>query len=168
MKHIVTILFLSTVAAAGCRSSSPSAATTTNAQAAPSYASSTEAASALLDLMNMRAILAQSIKEVLDTQIQQNPQIEPFRPAMTAFLAKYMSWESLRDDFIVMYVDTFSKQEMERMIVYYRSDVGQKSIQAIPHLMKRGSELGARRVQEHLPELHQMLNDAMKEMKATP
>ena len=45
-------------------------------------------------------------------QVQQNPSIAPYEAVMKEFLAKYMSWDSLKADMIKIYMDEFTEPEL--------------------------------------------------------
>jgi hypothetical protein len=83
---------------------------------------------------------------------------------MKAFLNKYMSWASLKDDMAKIYMAEFSESELNELTKFYQTPLGKKSIQKMPVLMTKGAEIGQKRVQEHLPELQAVLAAE----KATP
>lgn len=160
------LLIALTSLALGC-GGKPSSSTTP-APAAAKYESPQEAARALLELIEMDKLLGQSIEQMLDLQIQQNPSIGHLKPVMLKFMNKYMSWEALADDMIAMYVDVYEQAELEELIVFYSTPTGTKSVKLMPELMKRGSELGSARVQEHITELQQMIMDELKGQEERP
>ncbi|MFL6527275.1 MAG: DUF2059 domain-containing protein [Chthoniobacterales bacterium] len=116
-----------------------------------------KAAETLLQLMDMQAVLTQSVDQMLDMQIKQNPAIAPYQQEMKDFFAKYMSWQSLKDDIIGIYASEFTEAEMNEMNRFYQTPVGKKALQKTPLLLAKGAELGQKRVQEHLPELQQAI-----------
>ncbi len=167
MTYRIALLCLSAALTIGCATSKPLPARAPE-HAARVYRDATEAAEALLELMDMQTILAQSTDQMLDLQIKQNPALAPLRSTMRKFMDTYVSWSALKQDIIAMYAEAFDKAELEQMIVYYRSDVGQKSVKTMPELMKKGAALGAKRVEENLPELQKMLMDALQEINDEP
>ena len=101
---------------------------------------------------------------MLAMQVQQNPALAPHQAQMKAFLSKYMSWASLKDDMAKLYMAEFSESELNELTKFYQTPVGKKTIQKMPALMAKGAEIGQKRVQEHLPELQAALaaDDAEK------
>ncbi len=116
-------------------------------------ASHRQSAEALLGSMGMEKLLAQSVDQMLQMQVKQNPAIAPFQTEMRGFLDKYMSWESMKADMIKAYTEEFTEQELKDLTAFYQTPLGQKTVQKMPSLMSKGAELGQRRIQEHLPEL---------------
>lgn len=115
------------------------------------------AAESLTTLMQMETLLQQSYEQIIDVQIQGNPKLHPYRQVMLDFFAKHMSWEMLKEDMISLYVESFTEDELLVLAGFYSTPVGQKAVQVMPELMRQGAEIGARRVQEHLPELERMI-----------
>ena len=116
-----------------------------------------KAAESLLQLMDMQAVLTQSIDQMLDMQIKQNPMIAPYQQEMKDFFAKYMSWQSLKEDIINIYAAEFTESELAELNKFYQTPVGRKALQKTPLLLAKSAELGQKRVQEHLPELQQAI-----------
>ena len=116
-------------------------------------ASHRQAAESLLGLMGMESLLSQSIDQMLDMQVKQNPQIAPYQQEMKSFLGKYMSWPSLKEDMVKIYMTEFTEPELKELTAFYTTPLGKKTVQKMPALMQKGAEMGQKRVQEHLPEL---------------
>lgn len=116
-----------------------------------------KAAEELLDSLNMETLLSDSIDTVLTAQIQQQPQLQQHEQAMRTFLRKHMSYASLKPEFLRIYADAFTADELRELAAFYRTPLGVKTVSLMPQLMQQGSELGMRRVQENLPELQAMI-----------
>src|SRR6186997_2779142 len=71
-----------------------------------------KAAEQMLTLMDMPTVLKKSVDEMVAMQVQQNPAIAPYETVMKQFLAKYMSWDSLKADMIKIYMDEFTESEL--------------------------------------------------------
>jgi uncharacterized protein len=124
-----------------------------------------KAAEKMLTLMDMETVLRRSIDEMLKAQIAQNPGMAPFETVMRQFLMKHMSWESLKADTIQIYMSEFTEKELEELNRFYSTDVGRKMVEKMPTLMGKGAELGAKRVQENIPELQAAMEAEAKKQK---
>jgi hypothetical protein len=120
-------------------------------------ASHEAAARQLINTMQMGELMDKTINQMLDVQIQQNPQLAPYRNVMLAFFRKYLSWEAIEPEMIKLYTDTFSEDELKAIVQFYQTPAGQKAIKTLPELMSRGAEIGQRKVQENIGELQQMV-----------
>ncbi len=124
-----------------------------------------KAAEKMLTLMDMETVLRRSIDEMLKAQIAQNPGMAPFETVMRQFLMKHMSWDSLKADTIQIYMSEFTEKELDELNRFYGTDVGRKMVEKMPGLMEKGAELGARRVQENIPELQAAMEAEAKKQK---
>ncbi len=116
-------------------------------------ASHRAAAEALLNLMDMEKLMGQSVDQMLQMQVQQNPAIAAYQTQMKAFLGKYMSWASMKDDLVKIYTSEFTEPELKELTAFYQTPLGRKTVQKMPALLQKGAEIAQKRVQEHLPEL---------------
>jgi hypothetical protein len=117
------------------------------------------AAEKLLATMHMETVLENSIDQMLEIQMKQNPVLVPYKQVMKKFFSKYMSYQSLKPDLVQIYAETFTKKELDEITAFYSTPTGQKAIAKIPELISKGAQLGAKRVNDHLPELQQMIKD---------
>ena len=111
----------------------------------------------LFKLTHMESMMQQSMDATMDAQVKMNPALTKFAPQLREFLAKYMSWKSLQDEFIKIYMKSFSESEVKQIIAFYKTDVGRKTVVEMPKLMEQGMQVGAARVQQHMPELAKIL-----------
>ncbi len=125
-------------------------------------ASHRKAAESLLSMMEMDSMLNQSVDQMLAMQVQQNPALAPYQAQMKAFLNKYMSWASLKDDMVKLYVAEFTESELNELNKFYQTPLGKKTVQKMPALTAKGAEIGQKRVQEHLPELQAAIQGEKK------
>lgn len=130
--------------------------------ASPSH---TKAAEALLDSMNMQLLLEQSITQMLEVELQQNPAMQPYREVMLTFLNKHMSYKAVKDDMVRIYTDAFSEQELKEISAFYASSTGRKALEKTPELMQKGAMLGASRVQQNMQELQSMIEAEAKRLQ---
>ena len=120
-------------------------------------AASEKEAEKLLDMVGTQAVMEQSMSQMLDIQLQQNPALAPYKGVMMEFLNKNMSYESLKPDLVKMYSEEFTSSELREINAFYSTDVGKKSIEKMPTLMMQGGQLGATRVQENIGDLQAMI-----------
>ncbi len=124
-----------------------------------------DAAERLLVLMEMEKNLNEIIDQSLAMEFQQNPQLMLYKDVFKRFFSKYMSWESLKEDFITIYTEEFTADEINDLIEFYGSPTGKKAIEKTPVLFMKGAEAGQRKVQENLPELERMIEEETKRLK---
>jgi hypothetical protein len=131
------------------------------AQSAPGPISDSHRAAVveLMDLIGIEGSIKSSMGMMMDVMMQSNPQMEALRPVMESFFGKYFTWEELQDDFVVLYATNFNEAEVGDLLAFYRTPTGRKAAVTVPALMEQGGLIGQRQVEEHLPELEQMIQD---------
>ena len=120
-------------------------------------AASEKEAEKLLNMVGTQEVMEQSVSQMLDIQLQQNPALAPYKGVMMEFLNENMSYESLKPELIKMYSEEFTSSELREINAFYSTDVGIKSIEKMPTLMMQGGQLGATRVQENIGDLQAMI-----------
>ena len=120
-------------------------------------AASEKEAEKLLNMVGTQEVMEQSMSQMLDIQMQQNPALAPYKGVMMEFLNENMSYESLKPELIKMYSEEFTSSELREINAFYSTDVGKKSIEKMPTLMMQGGQLGATRVQENIGDLQAMI-----------
>ncbi len=123
-------------------------------------ASHRAAAESLLTLMDMDKMMSQSVDQMLQIQIKQNPSLAQYETQMRAFLNKYLSWASMKDDMLNIYTSEFSEDELKQLTAFYQTPLGKKTVSKMPALMQKGAEISQKRLQEHLPELQAAIQAA--------
>lgn len=121
----------------------------------------------LFNMIGMAEVFDQTINQMLDIEIQQNPSLEPFRNVMIEFFHKHMSYEVLKPDLLKLYTETFTAEELEEITVFYSTSTGQKTIQKMPDLIAQGAALGSTRVQGNLAELQTMIQAEAERIQNT-
>jgi hypothetical protein len=124
-----------------------------------------QAADDLLQVLHVERSVNDAIDIMLKAQLQANPQMAQFDDILRAYLAKYMAWDALRGDYARMYADTFTEVEMKQLMTFYRTPVGQKLIDTLPVIMKKGAELGQAKVSAHLDELKAQVTARVEELQ---
>ena len=160
MKHylILAAALLLAAPAATAQSTSAAAASST----APASPAQRKAAEELLTVMQMEQNTNNALDQMMTAQLTQRPELKPVEPEMRSFLNKYMSWNALKEDMIALYAREFSEKELRDLKKFYASSTGPKFVGTQSSLMAAGIELGQRRMQEHMPELQQAIEQKMK------
>ncbi|MBF0220021.1 MAG: DUF2059 domain-containing protein [Gammaproteobacteria bacterium] len=101
--------------------------------------------------------MQQSIEQMLDVQIQQNPALADYRQVMLDFLNKYVSYESMRPQLVRLYTEAFSAAELKEINAFYMTSTGKKTLKMMPEMMAKGALISASLIQSNMSELQAML-----------
>ena len=118
-----------------------------------------KAAENLLLVMEVDKSLPKIVAQVVDTQVQQNPQLAPQREILQRFLTKYVNWESVKEDTITAYTQEFTEPELKKLMEFYKTPVGKKASEKMPQLTFIAGQLGLKKAQANQAELRQLLED---------
>jgi uncharacterized protein len=118
------------------------------------------AAENLLIVMEVDKSLPPLAEQVLENQLQQNPQLAPQREILQKFLHRYLNWASVREDTITAFTHEFTEPELEQLTEFYATPVGKKANEKMPKLMFIAGQLGLKKAQANQAELQQMLNSS--------
>ena len=126
----------------------------------------------LLNLMNMQENIEKSfamVKQMIPAQMQKMKQAtgQTNMPAnmsgqtdkMMDMMAQELSWDKMKEDYITLYADTFTKEELKGIIVFYKSPAGQAFIKKQPELMKRSLEISQKLMLQVMPKIQAMAKE---------
>lgn len=126
-----------------------------------SYSHSDEAslkeAEVFLNTINLNTVLQENMREMLNLQLKQTPEFEPYKEVILKFFYKHMSYESLKPDLIKMYSEVFTAAELKEITTFYKTPTGSKTLEKMPELMAKGGAVGAKKVQNNMRELQEMI-----------
>ena len=114
-----------------------------------------QAAAALLDASGLEKSLSGVYNTMIEGFSGQVPADKKpkFKQVMLAFMNKYMSYASLKQDMAKLYAEEFTEAELKDIAKFYLTPAGQKLNAKLPVLTQKGMALGQAKVQAHMAEL---------------
>lgn len=117
---------------------------------------------------SMSQMVDLQLSQMVDLQLLQNPAMEALlRSVIMEFFQKHMSWESLKPEFLKIYSEAFSAEELREINDFYATGTGRKTIKLMPSLMAQGGQIGAARLQANIGELEAMIKEAERRQKSS-
>ncbi len=98
---------------------------------------------------------------------EQKKQIADFQQRVMDLVNQKIGWKALEPDFITLYSSTYTEEELDGIITFYKSAVGQKMMEKTPELMTKSTQIAQQKMSELQPQLNQMVQDFMKQMAAS-
>src|SRR5919198_5380194 len=108
-----------------------------------------KAAENLLLVMEVDKSLPQIVAQVVETQVQQNPQLAAHREVLQRFLTKYVNGESVKEDTITAYTHEFTEPELKKLTEFYKTPLGKKASEKMPKLAFIAGQIGLKQAQAH-------------------
>lgn len=133
-----------------------------------------EAASALIDAMDMEAIMKETLEQTLEAQTRMMPKVPGDQARVDSMLAatraitrKYVTraleWSELQDDVALLYAQTFTTGQLRQLEEFYRSPLGRTLLEATPELTAGVQLITGRRMQAIMPEMMQEMMAVMRD-----
>lgn len=162
MRYLLVLFFIAGSAMAQQQSNEPA-----GQQAKPAAAAPASAAAAgegveykLVDLLGGKERALEIQGQLVDALVAANPDWEPYRGTLKQWAEFHVSWDEMREGMAKVYRDYFSPEELDELLIFYRSDTGRKSIILMPSLLRAGNQVGADLAEQHKTELVEMLHQA--------
>ncbi|MBY5993158.1 DUF2059 domain-containing protein [Ferrimonas balearica] len=124
--------------------------------AQPAWAMDDDAVDAARDLLaasRTEQMLVTVLDQIQANMLAQNPEMVAHAQVMRDFMAEHLSYDAMEPELIALYAEAFTVAELRELAFFYRSPVGQKSLDLMPELMQKSNALTINRLQAHLPAL---------------
>lgn len=169
VKLVVTVLIIGLICAAG-----------SSVKANPDGNSYYDSVEELLLLMKMDETLERSFAQIRPIMIQQFQETtgRELTPEQGEVMGKYlgrlfdvmaeeMSWEKLKVDFIQIYMSVYTEEEIQALIGFYQTPVGQKTVEKTPFLLEQSMEISQKYMLSTLPKIQAIAEEMKAELEAT-
>jgi hypothetical protein len=138
-----------------------------------------ELAEELMTLTNAKQNIEQSfaqIKQMMVSQIQKmatpageagaaKEKLAQEMNQMMDLIGKELSWDNMKDDYINLWADVYTDQELKDIIAFYKTPSGQAMVKKQPELMKRSMEVSQKVMAKIMPKIQAMAKDMEESMK---
>lgn len=81
-------------------------------------------------------------------------------------MQQQMAWSQMEPMMTEIYQKSFSQKEIDDLVAFYRSPSGQVVIQKMPMVMQQSLALSQAKMQAMLPQMRQIDDDMVKELRA--
>ena len=121
----------------------------------------------LMVMMDMKENIEKAfdmVKEMIPDQVRQYGDAgaeaataaEKQAQDMMDFIQKEMSWDKIKEDYINVYSETFTEEELAGIVEFYKSPAGQSFIKKQPELMRRSMEISQKQMMELMPKIQEL------------
>ena len=118
-----------------------------------------KAAETLLIVMEVDKSLPKVVEQVVENQMQHNPQLAAQREVFQQFFTKYLNWASVKEDTITAYTQEFTEPELKKLTEFYKTPLGKKANEKMPQLALIPGQIGLKKAQANQAELRQMVEE---------
>jgi hypothetical protein len=117
---------------------------------------------------NMEEVMRQSMKQAAGNKpltAEQQRVFDVLPARFTALVRQEMSWPKMKPQYVQIYQESFSQEEIDGLIAFYESPAGQAAIAKMPLVMQKSMNLVQQQMQTLMPLMQKMIDDAKKEAK---
>ena len=123
----------------------------------------------LLVLNNVDANAQRMLKQVKDLQMAQlkelglsqekTGEVETLQARLFEILEAELSWDSMKEEYIDIYTQVFTLEELQALLEFTRSEMGRRINEKMPLLMEKSMQIGQIRAQKAIPKMQQILEE---------
>jgi hypothetical protein len=114
----------------------------------------------------------EQVELMMEQQFDQSDAPEESRPILKKYTGKMMkileeelSWEKMKDDYVDIYVRTYTEDEIRAIADFYKTPAGQAFIEKMPKLMQEAMALSQRSMQGYMHKIEQLSSEMAKELE---
>jgi len=114
-------------------------------------------------------MMKKSVRRTLNGRIpslKQEQAIAHMEKSMHALLSRELAWDKLEPAYLRMYRETFSEEEIQGMLAFYRTPAGRAVIKKMPLLMRKTVSYTQQIIRESSPQMRQIIDQFRADMKA--
>jgi len=115
----------------------------------------------LVAVLQLEEGMARSVDMMTKTMAAQ-PMGVQMQDVMREFYEEFMSWDTLRPSYVKIYMDAFTEAELEGLIEFYHTPLGQRLVEQTPVITEESAAAAQAIMQPHLPELQRRMMAKMR------
>lgn len=109
----------------------------------------------------MKTIMHQMIVQSAPS-MEGNPKLKDIEQVVQDEVTAATKWELLKPDFVKIYAATFSEDDIDGLLKFYQSPVGQSVVDKMPEVQSQIMLATQQRVQTMLPEMQKKIQELME------
>jgi hypothetical protein len=129
----------------------------------------------MLALLHMDRLLDQMMNNMLDqmstvtkqlggsnVKPEDQTKVDEFQKKVFQLVQSQMGWKALEPEYVDIYAKDFTDEQLDAILVFYKSPAGVALIEKLPTLTTQGTELAQARVATLMPQLKRLIADFAK------
>jgi hypothetical protein len=96
----------------------------------------------------------------------QKKEAADFEAKANALILDEMSWSVLEPDYVKLYADTYTEEDLDGIIAFYRSPVGVKMLEKTPELLQASSAIAMNHMGVVEPKLRKLMDEFQQQIKS--
>jgi uncharacterized protein len=102
----------------------------------------------------------------MDIPPQNRERVQQMQQRVLQLLQDSLSWDKLKPMVMKIYADTFSEEEIDGILNFYRSAAGQAMLEKMPALMQRSMAMAQQMMNDVMPQIQKMIDEMKAQEKS--
>lgn len=119
----------------------------------------------LLDTVEFEKNMLETIDNMLEMQIRQNPDLIAFKDVMSSFFVKHLTSDEVKERYVDIYLESFTEEEIVELNSFFNTDLGRKYYIESQNLSLKGMQIGEEVVQQNMGEFQMMMMERAQELE---
>jgi uncharacterized protein len=86
-------------------------------------------------------------------------------PKMVALFREEMGWKAFKEDYIKLYITSFSQAEINSLIDFYESPSGKSFLEKLPLITQKSDEISQQKMDLLYPKINQIIKESLEEFR---
>lgn len=123
----------------------------------------------LFQLTDVERVIGQVLGQVRSMQAAQTERMamsaegrsraREIQDRIQAVVARSLSWDKIKPQYVALYAETFTEEEIDGMLAFYRSPAGRAMLEKMPVLMQKSGALTLQMMKEIQPEITKIIEE---------
>ena len=115
---------------------------------------------------NVMTVMQQQMSQV-NIPEDKKPIVDKYNQKIIETLRHEMRWENMQEDFVALYLEVYSEEEIRGLTDFYKTPLGQKMLDKMPELMQASMQISQGLLQQTLPKIQQLSQEMALEIQGT-
>jgi len=97
--------------------------------------------------------------------LEQDPTMVPYKDVLKKWIGAVFHGTDFQEKVAELYAETYTLDELNQLVNFYHTPLGQKMLTTLPELTRRSGQIGVEMAKAHLPELEDMMKARQQDLK---
>lgn len=101
----------------------------------------------------------------MNIQEADKPKLEKYTKRFEDILKEDMAWAKVKEQYVDLYMSTFTEKEIKTLVDFYKSDLGKKVTEKMPELIQKSMIVAQTHMGTVIPKLESLTEEMRKEFE---
>ena len=117
------------------------------------------------DINDQMRMLSEQLNPPINAPAAQSATFKKFKKRLFDIVEETVSWQAFKSDIISLYIETYTEDELQAMLTFYKSPIGRSVIEKMPKVTQQSMLIAQKRIPEMQKKLKALLEEMQQELK---